>query len=128
MVGPYDKELYEAFMQALKAARIQKGISVKEICERTGWPPPSVYRLESGENIPKITTILTYLTAIGCELTISEEKPVNKSPLVISEATLNKISEIAEALNTISNSLNQAMAVASEIEPEPEIEDDDLDI
>lgn len=106
------EDLNKAFIQQLKKARIQKGISVIELCKRTGWPRSVVYRLETGELSPKASTIIEYLSAIDCQLAISDEKPLEQTVDTKAQAIINKLSALQ---NTLAKLTAEANAIAAEI-------------
>jgi DNA-binding XRE family transcriptional regulator len=66
-----------AFRQKLSKARKQQNITQKEIQEKTGLPQQSISRIEKGtsqKQSPTLRTLLKYLDAIGCELTITQKQ------------------------------------------------------
>ncbi|MCL2628694.1 MAG: helix-turn-helix transcriptional regulator [Oscillospiraceae bacterium] len=76
---PVAKKAYEefereyTFRQKLAEARKQKSITQKEIQKRTGLPQQSISRIEKGamqKQSPTLRTLLKYLDAIDCELSI----------------------------------------------------------
>ena len=63
-----------AFRQKLAAIRKASNITQQEIKEKTGLPQQSISRIEKGtaqKQSPTLRTLLRYVDAIGCELTIS---------------------------------------------------------
>jgi len=65
-----------AFRQKLAAARRNQNITQQEIQSRTGLPQQSISRIEKGtaqKQSPTLRTLLKYIDAIGCELTISQK-------------------------------------------------------
>jgi len=80
---PIAKSAYEefereyAFRQKLAEARKAKNITQKEIEEKTGLPQQSISRIEKGtaqKQSPTLRTLLKYLDAIDCELTIVQKQ------------------------------------------------------
>ena len=76
---PVAKKAYEEFereyefRQKLTEARKMKCITQKEIQNRTGLPQQSISRIENGtmqKQSPTLRTLLKYLDAIDCELSI----------------------------------------------------------
>ena len=79
---PIAKSAYEefeheyAFRQKLAEARKAKNITQKEIQNKTGLPQQSISRIEKGttqKQSPTLRTLLKYLDAIDCELTIVQK-------------------------------------------------------
>ena len=70
----YDEfEREYAFRKKLAEARKMKNITQKEIQNRTGLPQQSISRIEKGttqKQSPTLRTLLKYLDAIDCELSI----------------------------------------------------------
>ena len=80
--NPEAKKAYEefereyAFRQKLAQARRANNITQQEIQRRTGLPQQSISRIEKGTTIkqsPTLRTLLKYVDAIGCELTITQK-------------------------------------------------------
>jgi DNA-binding XRE family transcriptional regulator len=70
----FDRE-YE-FRKRLAEARKINNITQKEIQEKTGLPQQSISRIERGtaqKQSPTLRTLLQYIDAIGCELTITQK-------------------------------------------------------
>ena len=68
-----DFEREYAFRQKLAQARKSKNITQKELQNRTGLPQQSISRIEKGttqKQSPTLRTLLRYIDAIDCELTI----------------------------------------------------------
>jgi len=64
------------FRQKLAAARKAKSITQQEIQNKTGLPQQSISRIEKGtaqKQSPTLRTLLKYVDAIGCELTIQQK-------------------------------------------------------
>lgn len=138
------EDLNKAFVQQLKNARIQKGISVIEVAKRAGWKRSNVYRIESGEINLSTNTIIEYLGAIGCKLTISDEKSLVPMVDTKAQAIINKLSDLQNTLakltaeaNAIAAEINEIVSHTSEPERFPEEEqivggdfdaDNDIDI
>ena len=79
---PTAKSAYEdfereyAFRQKLAEARKSNNITQQEIQNRTGLPQQSISRIEKGtaqKQSPTLRTLLKYVDAIGCELTITKK-------------------------------------------------------
>ena len=77
---PEAKKAYEEFereydfRQKLSEARKAKNISQQEIHNKTGLPQQSISRIEKGTTLkqsPTLRTLLKYIDAIDCELTIT---------------------------------------------------------
>jgi len=65
-----------AFRKKLAEARKAKNITQKEIQNKTGLPQQSISRIEKGttqKQSPTLRTLLKYLDAIDCELTIVQK-------------------------------------------------------
>ena len=79
---PEAKKAYEefereyAFRQRLAQARKANNITQQDIFRRTGLPQQSISRIEKGttqKQSPTLRTLLKYVDAIGCELTITKK-------------------------------------------------------
>ena len=79
---PTAKSAYEdfereySFRQKLAEARKAKNITQKEIQSKTGLPQQSINRIEKGttqKQSPTLRTLLKYLAAIDCELSIIQK-------------------------------------------------------
>ena len=71
-----DFEREYAFRQKLAEARKAKNITQKEIQSKTGLPQQSRSRIEKGttqKQSPTLRTLLRYLDAIDCELSIIQK-------------------------------------------------------
>jgi DNA-binding XRE family transcriptional regulator len=65
-----------AFRQKLAEARKANKITQQEIQNKTGLPQQSISRIEKGtvqKQSPTLRTLLKYVDAIGCELTIAQK-------------------------------------------------------
>jgi DNA-binding XRE family transcriptional regulator len=73
----YDEfEREYAFRQKLAEARKANNITQHEIQNKTGLPQQSISRIEKGttqKQSPTLRTLLKYVDAIGCELTIMQK-------------------------------------------------------
>ena len=81
--NPEAKTAYEefeheyAFRQKLAAARKANNITQREIQKKTGLPQQSISRIEKGtahSQSPTLRTLLKYVDAIGCELTLVQKQ------------------------------------------------------
>jgi DNA-binding XRE family transcriptional regulator len=79
---PEAKSAYEefereyAFRQKLAEARRNNHITQREIHKITGLPQQSISRIEKGtaqKQSPTLRTLLKYVDAIGCELTVTQK-------------------------------------------------------
>ena len=71
-----DFELEYAFRQKLALIRKANNITQQEIQKRTGLPQQSISRIEKGTALkqsPTLRTLLKYIDAIDCELTITQK-------------------------------------------------------
>lgn len=80
--NPEAKKAYDefereyAFRQKLADARKANNITQQEIHGKTGLPQQSISRIEKGtarKQSPTLRTLLKYVDAIGCELTITQK-------------------------------------------------------
>ena len=80
---PVAKNAYEefkreyAFRKKLAEARKAKKITQKELQNKTGLPQQSISRIEKGttqKQSPTLRTLLKYIDAIDCELTIIQKQ------------------------------------------------------
>ncbi|NOX55289.1 MAG: helix-turn-helix transcriptional regulator [Planctomycetes bacterium] len=61
-------------LEALRAARLEMGITLSELAERTGIAKSNLSRLENAEDAnPTVRTLSRYAEALGKELVISIE-------------------------------------------------------
>ena len=70
-------EIEYAFRRKLSEARKAKNITQQEIQNMTGLPQQSISRIEKGtaqKQSPTLRTLLKYVDAIGCELTITQKQ------------------------------------------------------
>jgi DNA-binding XRE family transcriptional regulator len=66
-----------AFRQKLASARKAKNITQQDIQDKTGLPQQSISRIEKGttqKQSPTLRTLLKYIDAIDCELTITQKQ------------------------------------------------------
>ena len=66
-----------AFRQKLAVARRANNITQQEIHYKTGLPQQSISRIEKGtaqKQSPTLRTLLKYVDAIGCELTLARKQ------------------------------------------------------
>jgi len=70
-----DFEMEYAFRQKLAEARKLNNITQQEIHRITGLPQQSISRIEkcSYQKSPTLRTLLKYVDAIGCELTLTKK-------------------------------------------------------
>ena len=54
----------------LKAARVNRGLSVKEVADSVGVTEDTIYRYESGKSYPKISVVVKMVELYG--VTISD--------------------------------------------------------
>lgn len=54
----------------LKAAREKKGISTYQLAEITGLKQSNISRLEQGDYMPNLLTLMRYAEGLGVEITI----------------------------------------------------------
>ena len=67
----YDALAPEAEISAeMLRARLRAGLSQIEVAERMGTSQSAIGRLESGQTLPSMKTLLRYAEATGCELRV----------------------------------------------------------
>ena len=96
-----NKDYYLPLIQAAKAARQAKGISIASLCRKLGWARNAIYRLERGELDVKTSTLMKYLDACGYSLAI--EQPDNE-PYQLQKKIDNlssDISQVSEQLKSL---------------------------
>ena len=80
--NPVAKKAYEEFereykfRQKLAQARKANKVTQLEIHKKTGLPQQSISRIEKGtaqKQSPTLRTLLKYVDAIGCELTLTQK-------------------------------------------------------
>jgi len=58
----------------LRDERVSRGITQSEVAERMGTVQQSIARMESGMHSPSVEMVTRYADAIGCHLTIEDNK------------------------------------------------------
>lgn len=58
-------------VQALRAARENRGLSLQDVCDRTGITKASLSLLENGRGNPTMTTLRRIAKAIGVEILVT---------------------------------------------------------
>ena len=80
---PEFKKEYDALqpeyelISAILEARIEKGLTQKDIAELTGISQADISRIENGEGNPTLSTMQRIATALGCTLSIKFQ-PINR--------------------------------------------------
>ncbi len=59
-----------ALVDEIQTGRERKNMSLRQLAEITGIKHPVISRFESGVTDPRLSTIVTLLTALGLELTV----------------------------------------------------------
>ena len=59
-----------ALVDEIQSERERKNMSLRQLAEITGIRHPVISRFESGITDPRLSTIVTLLTALGLELTV----------------------------------------------------------
>jgi ribosome-binding protein aMBF1 (putative translation factor) len=73
---------FQGAIQALKRERVQAGLSVAEVAERSGLDRAVVSRLENGkQENPTVATLMRYAAAIGKRFLWSYEDAAEKVPV-----------------------------------------------
>lgn len=60
-----DKSVGEQFAARLRQARTDRGVSQNELGRRCRLPRSSIYRLETGDREPRLSTVLLLAEALG---------------------------------------------------------------
>ena len=55
-------------MERLRSERMNQGLSLNEVATRAGLSHTMVMRVEKGERLPTIDTLLRITDALGCDL------------------------------------------------------------
>lgn len=59
--------------ESIKALRLSKGITIKELATETGFTPAAVSRWESGKRTPSVEAYKKIMAALGAKLTVVAE-------------------------------------------------------
>ncbi len=68
------------FRRALIAARLDAGLTQRQMAERLGIKQPALARWEAGETLPTLTTLHRVAQVLGPELTITPHTPLMVRP------------------------------------------------
>ena len=68
------------FRRALIAARLEAGLTQRQMAERLGIKQPALARWEAGETLPTLTTLHRVAQVLGLELTITPDTPLAVRP------------------------------------------------
>ena len=69
-----------ALVDEIQTGRETKNMSLRQLAEITGIKHPVISRFESGITDPRLSTIVTLLTALGLELTVQPIRTVSPVP------------------------------------------------
>ena len=96
------------WLDNLKNLKKEKGMSTKQIVEKTGLPEKTVSRILSGEtDNPRIDTLHRITTALGVYL----DDIFAESTVVVAPKTLAEVKENADALKIENTELKEAVAL-----------------
>ena len=98
-------------LMQLRAARIARGLSQKELGERVGLPQSNIARLESGETNPRIANLIEIARALDLDLTLVPRKalPAVQGALRASDMNIDQNDATSRALHSIKQ-WNEALA------------------
>lgn len=98
-------------LMQLRAARIARGLSQKELGERVGLPQSNIARLESGETNPRIANLIEIARALDLDLTLVPRKalPAVQGALRASDMNIDQNDATSRALHSI-RQWNEALA------------------
>jgi len=68
------------FRRALIVARLEAGLTQRQMAERLGIKQPALARWEAGETLPTLTTLHRVAQVLGLELTITPDTPLMVRP------------------------------------------------
>ena len=68
------------FRRALIAARLEAGLTQRQMAERLGIKQPALARWEAGETLPTLTTLHRVAQVLGLEFTITPDTPLAVRP------------------------------------------------
>ena len=68
------------FRRALIVARLEAGLTQRQMAERLGIKQPALARWEAGETLPTLTTLHRVAQVLGLELTITPDTPLAVRP------------------------------------------------
>ena len=68
------------FQKALVMARIEAGITQREMARRLGVKQPALARWEAGENVPTLETLFRVAKALQLDFTVTPETPLLVRP------------------------------------------------
>jgi transcriptional regulator with XRE-family HTH domain len=80
--------------QALIGARLQAGLTQRELAERVGTTQSVIARMESGTVLPSLTTVQRLAAALGVEFVIGPDTLLG---LLDAEARARRADEVASA-------------------------------
>ena len=60
----------KALLMKLKKIRMDRGLSVKDLAAKAGCSDSIIYSYERGESIPKLTTFVKIVDALGYEIVL----------------------------------------------------------
>ena len=73
-IQPEGGYLFAQIADDVASTRVERGLSQRELAERTGTTQSAIARLESGGRPPRIDTLLRIADALDCDLHV-ELKP-----------------------------------------------------
>ena len=68
------------FRRALIVARLEAGLTQRQMAERLGIKQPALARWEAGETLPTLTTLHRVAQVLGLEFTITPDAPLMVRP------------------------------------------------
>lgn len=104
----------------LKATRMARGLTQRELARRIGRPPPRISELESGASDPRISTVVAVASALGLDVVaipVAEARALRRSADKAQQGRLAQPTTVLEEL-----------AVTDTDADEREDEDEDEDV
>ena len=68
------------FRRALVAARVESGLTQREMAERLGVKQPALARWEAGETMPTLDTLFRVAQALQLDFAITPDAPLTVTP------------------------------------------------
>jgi transcriptional regulator with XRE-family HTH domain len=68
LITDRQREARRAIAEELRRCRLERGLSVREVCAGAGIDPAHLSRIESGERTPSQDALVALATAIGCRV------------------------------------------------------------
>lgn len=103
---------------ALKSAREKRGLTQRELSERSGVPQAQISKLENGQADVRISTLVSLSRALGLEVELVPRKHVPAVQAIIRSERMGAAKgRYAKIFDYSDEALSAASAVASDADP-----------